>query len=74
MKKMDETPLMEVINAAAARFDEKPLYRASIEARQELTGKTCHPDISCPTCSIPLVPEHAHMKCPKCHYRDSCCF
>lgn len=34
----------------------------------------CNPDTHCPTCSIPLIPEHAHMKCPKCHYRDSCCF
>ena len=32
------------------------------------------PDTHCPTCQIPLEPEHAHMRCKKCGYRDSCCF
>ena len=30
--------------------------------------------ITCPTCSIEMQPEHAHYRCPKCGYRDSCCF
>jgi hypothetical protein len=34
----------------------------------------CHPDTHCPRCQILLVPEHAHARCPKCGYRDSCCF
>jgi hypothetical protein len=31
--------LMEIVKAAAARFDQKPIYRASIEARTELQTK-----------------------------------
>lgn len=36
----------------------------------------CKVDLStiCPTCSILMLPEHAHYKCPRCGYRDSCCF
>lgn len=34
----------------------------------------CHPDTHCVICGVPLVPEHAHMRCPKCGQRDSCCF
>ena len=30
--------------------------------------------ITCPTCSIEMQPEHAHYRCQKCGYRDSCCF
>ncbi len=30
--------------------------------------------ITCPTCSTLMQPEHAHYKCPRCGYRDSCCF
>lgn len=32
----DETPLMQIIHAAAERFDKRPAYRASIQARAEL--------------------------------------
>jgi len=28
----------------------------------------------CPVCVIMMEPEHAHLKCPKCGWRDSCCF
>ena len=38
------------------------------------SSRTCHPDVSCPNCDVPLVTEHAHSTCPKCHYKDSCCF
>jgi hypothetical protein len=31
-----KTPLMEIVMAAAARFDQRPEYRASVEARAEL--------------------------------------
>lgn len=34
----------------------------------------CSPDTHCAICMVPLVPEHAHMICPQCHRRDSCCF
>lgn len=30
------TPLAEIVNAAAARFDERPIHRASVEAQREL--------------------------------------
>jgi hypothetical protein len=30
--------------------------------------------ITCPTCATLMQPEHAHYKCPRCGYRDSCCF
>ena len=33
-------PLMDIVNAAAARFDSRPLHRASIEARAELRQLT----------------------------------
>jgi hypothetical protein len=33
---MSKTTLMEIVNAAAERFDKRPEYRASIEARAEL--------------------------------------
>jgi len=36
--------------------------------------RVCHPDTHCPTCHVALVPEHTHAKCPRCGYRDSCCF
>ncbi|MEZ4398523.1 MAG: hypothetical protein R3B06_00785 [Kofleriaceae bacterium] len=36
----------------------------------------CKADLSitCPTCATLMEPEHAHYKCPRCGYRDSCCF
>jgi len=33
---MSNTPLMNIVNAAAERFDKRPEYRASVEARAEL--------------------------------------
>lgn len=29
---------------------------------------------TCPTCLVAMQPEHAHYKCLRCGYRDSCCF
>ena len=59
MKKMDEIT---------------PRCTRAEEVAEQIKAKACHPDVMCPTCNIKLVPEHAHMKCPQCHYRDSCCF
>jgi len=28
---------------------------------------------SCPVCSAPMEPEHAHHKCPACGYIEPCC-
>lgn len=33
---ISKTPLMDIVNAAAERFDKRPEYRASVEARAEL--------------------------------------
>lgn len=30
--------------------------------------------ITCPTCTTLMQPEHAHYRCTRCGYRDSCCF
>ena len=35
---------------------------------------TCDLTTTCPTCLVEMMPEHAHYKCPRCGYRDSCCF
>jgi hypothetical protein len=51
----------------------EPTARASLPARA-IAPRECHPDTHCPTCHERLVPEHTHAKCPKCGYRDSCCF
>ena len=32
----EKTPLMQIVHAAAERFDKRPEYRASVEARAEL--------------------------------------
>ena len=34
----------------------------------------CDLSVTCPTCMLEMVPEHAHYKCLQCGYRDSCCF
>jgi hypothetical protein len=35
---------------------------------------TCDFNVVCPVCDIQMEQEHAHMRCPTCGYRDSCCF
>jgi hypothetical protein len=42
---MSKTPLMEIVNAAAERFDKRPLYRASVEARAELQSTGLAPQV-----------------------------
>ncbi|MCA9673722.1 MAG: hypothetical protein H6709_07210 [Kofleriaceae bacterium] len=38
--------------------------------------RACPVDLSitCPTCDTAMQPEHAHYRCLRCGYRDSCCF
>jgi tRNA(Ile2) C34 agmatinyltransferase TiaS len=50
---------------------EKPA--ASESDRHEV--KACPVDLSiqCPTCGTEMQPEHAHYRCLRCGYRDSCC-
>ena len=54
----------------AAEF-ETLLARTSQHAAQ---AQKCDLSTICPTCSIEMQPEHAHYRCAKCGYRDSCCF
>ena len=50
----------------------QPVFKHTATVVKE-EAKACHPDTHCATCQVPLVPEHAHMRCPICHQRDSCC-
>ncbi|HTJ47423.1 MAG TPA: hypothetical protein VL463_35230 [Kofleriaceae bacterium] len=50
------------------------LARGTLPPRDPKGKKSCDLSITCPTCMIAMQPEHAHYKCPKCGYRDSCCF
>jgi len=36
--------------------------------------KQCDLSTTCPQCDSEMRPEHAHYRCLKCGYRDSCCF
>ena len=36
--------------------------------------KHCDLSTTCPQCDSQMRPEHAHYRCEKCGYRDSCCF
>jgi RNase P subunit RPR2 len=81
---MKEKSIVDTIAEMAAELpkrDLRALERKDIAMMKALEQQTiarvkaeCHPDVSCPNCNIPLIPEHAHSTCPKCHYRDSCCF
>lgn len=37
--------------------------------------QACPTDLSiqCPQCTTAMQPEHAHYRCLRCGYRDSCC-
>jgi DNA-directed RNA polymerase subunit RPC12/RpoP len=45
------------------------------ETRPEPQVKACPVDLSiqCPTCGTQMQAEHAHYRCLRCGYRDSCC-
>jgi hypothetical protein len=45
-----------------------------LQVEPEPIEKQCDLTTTCPTCMIEMQPEHAHYKCAKCGYRDSCCF
>ena len=40
----------------------------------EAPKSSCDLSTTCPTCGTVMQPEHAHYRCAKCGYRDSCCF
>ena len=78
---MNEKSIVDTIAEIAAELPKRDLRAleqkdiAMTKAlEQQVIARVCHPDISCPNCNVPLIPEHAHSRCPKCHYRDSCCF
>jgi hypothetical protein len=51
------------------------LARGTVPPREPADRKqACDLSITCPTCQIPMRPEHAHYRCAQCGYRDSCCF
>jgi hypothetical protein len=53
----------------------KPLTVAEPQAAEPAAQPpACDLSTTCPQCSTEMRPEHAHYKCPKCGYRDSCCF
>jgi hypothetical protein len=58
--------MREVSNSSAD--DSK---KAAFASQQQ---RSCDLSIMCPVCCIAMHPEHAHYKCPRCGYRDSCCF
>jgi len=39
----------------------------------EQRPSTCDLSTTCPNCDLPMRPEHAHYRCDRCGYRDSCC-
>jgi len=57
--------------------DVKPAAQTDARPVSETLGtvKACPTDLSiqCPTCGTAMQPEHAHYRCLRCGYRDSCC-
>ncbi|MEA2460747.1 MAG: hypothetical protein QOH90_924 [Actinomycetota bacterium] len=50
------------------------LAQESVSTEAETPAPTCDLNVACPVCDIQMEQEHAHMRCPTCGYRDSCCF
>ncbi len=60
---------------AVATLAPTAVARPEVVAKvEEPTQPACDLTTTCPTCMIEMQPEHAHYKCPRCGYRDSCCF
>jgi Zn finger protein HypA/HybF involved in hydrogenase expression len=47
---------------------------ATTSAGTRAPTKACDLSMTCPTCGTLMEPEHAHYRCTRCGYRDSCCF
>lgn len=81
---MKDKSIVDTIAKVAAELpgrDLRALERKDIAMMKALEQQTiarvraeCSPDTHCAVCMVPLIPEHAHMKCPQCGRRDSCCF
>jgi Zn finger protein HypA/HybF involved in hydrogenase expression len=71
-----------MVKSAADRAAIEELAQRPIRARGTLPPEAIQAvrlakadlSITCPTCTTLMQPEHAHYKCPRCGYRDSCCF
>jgi len=50
-------------------LDKKPEVTTANAPKQ-----ACDLASACPQCGTMMEPEHAHYRCKKCGYRDSCCF
>ena len=54
------------------------IYDAGMEASPKPETDICIPvsdskRLPCDLCGTPMEPEHAHYKCPACHYILPCC-
>ena len=47
---------------------------AESPAASQAPRGTCDLEVTCPTCSTLMQPEHAHYRCATCGYRDSSSF
>jgi hypothetical protein len=43
-------------------------------AAADVPKRPCDLASACPQCGTMMQPEHAHYRCMRCGYRDSCCF
>ncbi len=56
------------------------IYDATVETAKnlEIATPACIPPseskrLPCDLCGTPMEPEHAHYRCPACHYILPCC-
>jgi Zn finger protein HypA/HybF involved in hydrogenase expression len=63
----------EALAEAAVDFTNESTFdghaRRAVDPARDLDLST-----TCPNCSVEMLPEHAHYKCPACGYRDSSSF
>jgi hypothetical protein len=69
--------VLKIRQLVPSRYDRamenpKPSSSAQDDAKARRCAST---DLSvlCPVCLVVMEQEHAHMRCTKCGYRDSCC-
>ena len=47
--------------------------QAVVKAEAVEPKPACDLSTTCPSCGSEMQPEHAHYRCLRCGYRDSCC-
>jgi Zn finger protein HypA/HybF involved in hydrogenase expression len=62
-----------IATVAPAAVGKVPAISVAAEAAIDPV-KHCDLSTTCPQCDGQMQPEHAHYKCTRCGYRDSCCF